>query len=291
MIPRSLGVHDGTFHSDEVTACALLLLCDLIDEDKVVRTREPALLDACEYVCDVGGVYNPKTKRFDHHQVEYTGPLSSAGMVLQYLVETGKLSAQEGTVFNENFISGVDAHDNGRTCNTVPSCCSFSHVISNFTPIHRDAPPEEENETFHEAVAFVLGHLKRLKTRVQYTTSCAKIVKKAMDEAEDCLIFDRNIPWMESFFALGGERHPARFLIMPSGHHWKLRGIPPTLSERMKVRTPLPQEWAGLLDDDLKKKTGIPGAVFCHKGRFVSVWETKGDALKALDEIRHLTAI
>ena len=69
---------------------------------------------------------------------------------------------------------------------------------------------------------------------------------------------------------------------MPSGKHWKLRAVPPTLEERMKVRYPLPLEWAGLLGEELKRVSGIPGAIFCHKGRFISVWETKEDAMKAL---------
>jgi len=51
------------------------------------------------------------------------------------------------------------------------------------------------------------------------------------------------------------------------------------------VRLPLPEEWAGLLEDDLKKASEIPGAIFCHKGRFISVWETKEDAFKALKYI------
>ena len=51
----------------------------------------------------------------------------------------------------------------------------------------------------------------------------------------------------------------------------------------MKVRHPQPQKWAGLLDEELKKVTGIPGAIFCHKGRFISVWESKEDALRALE--------
>ncbi len=33
-IPRSVGTHDGTFHADEVTACAFLLLFDLVDSNK-----------------------------------------------------------------------------------------------------------------------------------------------------------------------------------------------------------------------------------------------------------------
>ena len=51
----------------------------------------------------------------------------------------------------------------------------------------------------------------------------------------------------------------------------------------MKVRLPQPKQWAGLLDEDLKRISGIPGAIFCHKGRFISVWETREDALKALE--------
>ncbi len=59
---------------------------------------------------------------------------------------------------------------------------------------------------------------------------------------------------------------------MPSGGHWKLRGIPPNSEEKMKVRLPLPLEWAGLLDEDLKSASGISGAIFCHKGRFISLF-------------------
>ena len=69
---------------------------------------------------------------------------------------------------------------------------------------------------------------------------------------------------------------------MPTGTHWKLRGIPPKSGNRMQLRKPLPSHWAGRLKDELKRITGIEGAIFCHKGRFISVWETKEDALKAL---------
>jgi uncharacterized UPF0160 family protein len=94
---------------------------------------------------------------------------------------------------------------------------------------------------------------------------------------------------MENFFELGGVEHPAKFIIMPSGNHWKLRGIPPTLKRNMEVRVPLPLEWAGLLDAELKEVTQIPGAIFCHKGRFISVWETQEDACKALESVLKLS--
>ena len=82
MIKNSLATHDGTFHADEVSACALLLLFGLIDREKIYRTRDPKVIEQCEYVCDVGKIYDPEKKRFDHHQLSYHGTLSSAGMVL-----------------------------------------------------------------------------------------------------------------------------------------------------------------------------------------------------------------
>ena len=72
-------------------------------------------------------------------------------------------------------------------------------------------------------------------------------------------------------------------MIMPTGKHWKLRGIPPSYEKRMEVRFPLPEKWAGLEGAPLKKVSGIPGAIFCHKGQFISIWETKEDAMQALE--------
>ncbi|CUI17342.1 conserved hypothetical protein, MYG1 family [Candidatus Protochlamydia naegleriophila] len=280
--PRSCGTHDGTFHADEVTACALLMLFDLIDEERIVRTRDLHVLATCEYVCDVGGVYDPSQKLFDHHQVDYQGPLSSAGMILKYLQTIGKLKPNEYEFFNSSLVMGIDAHDNGRDP-LIPGYCSFSHVVSNYTPIHYDCAPEEQNQAFHQALTFVFEHLQRLWDRFKYTQSCREIVAECMAKSQECLLFDQNLPWLEIFFELKGDEHPALFVIMPSGNHWKLRGIPPSYQDRMKVRLPQPQEWAGLLDEDLKRISGISGAIFCHKGRFISVWETREDALKALE--------
>ena len=109
------------------------------------------------------------------------------------------------------------------------------------------------------------------------------MVITAMKAYKDYLIFDRAIPWMDTFFEYEGYQHPASFVIMPAGNCWKLRGIPPSSDHKMSVRVPLPKEWAGLSENELKEISGISGAVFCHKGCFISVWETKEDALKAVE--------
>jgi uncharacterized UPF0160 family protein len=284
MIKRSVGTHDGSFHADEVTACALLLVFGLVDRDKIVRSRDLRVLQECEFVCDVGGIYNPELKRFDHHQSEYTGDLSSAGMIWLYMKDQGIVDEATYDYFNRSLILGIDAYDNGKITPQIGTCV-FSNVVSNFAPPVYDAPAEEQTKTFFEAVDFVEGHLRRLLERFRCIELSREKVAASMKKKEKYLLFEEAMPWMEFFFNMGGEMHPALFVVMPSGSHWKLRGIPPTLEERMKVRMPLPQEWAGLLDEDLKRVSGIPGAIFCHKGRFVSVWETKEDAFKALEYI------
>jgi uncharacterized UPF0160 family protein len=284
VIPRSLGTHDGTFHADEVTACALLLLFDLIDKSKIYRTRDPEILARSEFVCDVGGVYDPSIKRFDHHQQEYQGPLSSAGMIWKYLCSIGLIDEALYDYMNRSLILGIDAHDNGKVCQDIGTC-NFSHVISNFVPLVYDADVEVQNAAFTEALEFVLGHLGRILKRYYYILECRALVEKAMEPQSQYLFFETAIPWIENFFELDGKDHPALFVIMPSSGHWKLRGIPPSNEQRMQVRVPMPFEWAGLQDEELKRVSGIPGAIFCHKGRFISVWETKEDALKALEKI------
>jgi uncharacterized UPF0160 family protein len=288
MTPRSVGIHDGIFHADEVTACALLILFDLVDAKLIVRTRDPSVIDECEFVCDVGGIYNPEEKRFDHHQASYDGPLSSAGMIIHYLYNQKIIPSDEFEFLYNNFIKGVDEHDNGKSPQ-VKGHALFSHIVANFNPVVYDAGPEKLNEAFHQALSFVRGHIERLLGRYRYNKECRKIVAKAMQEGTDVLYFDRAVPWLESFFALDGKEHPAKFVVMPAGEHWKLRGIPPDDEHKMEVRVPLPKDWAGLLGDELKEVSGIEGAIFCHKGRFTSVWENKESAIKALEKVMEMS--
>lgn len=63
-----IGTHDGTFHCDEVLACWMLKQIPKYKSASIMRTRDNNLLATCDIVVDVGGVYDPKKSRFDHHQ-------------------------------------------------------------------------------------------------------------------------------------------------------------------------------------------------------------------------------
>lgn len=49
-----------------------------------------------------------------------------------------------------------------------------------------------------------------------------------------------------------------------------------------RVRRPLPIEWAGLVDDELSRVVGVPGAAFCHKNGFVAVFANEAAARAAI---------
>ena len=61
---------------------------------ELIRTRDPATLDTCDIVVDVGAVYDENLKRFDHHQRGFgevfghgfQTKLSSAGMIYKFVV-------------------------------------------------------------------------------------------------------------------------------------------------------------------------------------------------------------
>lgn len=65
-----------------------LTRCDRLIAD-LKRSRDPAILDTCDIVVDVGAIYDESKQRFDHHQRGFTEvfghgfetKLSSAGLV------------------------------------------------------------------------------------------------------------------------------------------------------------------------------------------------------------------
>ena len=129
--PISIGTHNGHFHADEALAVYMLRMLPAYESSQLLRTRDPARLETCHTVVDVGGEYNPATNRYDHHQRTFntTFPnrptkLSSAGLVYMHFgkaIIAQRLGVSEDAeevniIFEkvyENFIEPVDANDNG----------------------------------------------------------------------------------------------------------------------------------------------------------------------------------
>lgn len=131
MTPVRIGTHNGHFHADEALAVYMLRMLPEYKDSDLVRTRDPALLETCHTVVDVGGEYDDTKKRYDHHQRTFatTFPnhatkLSSAGLVYMHygkaiIAQHTQLPIDHPDVellyqkLYDDFVEAVDANDNG----------------------------------------------------------------------------------------------------------------------------------------------------------------------------------
>jgi uncharacterized UPF0160 family protein len=275
--------HSGPFHADEVFAYALLRVF-LGEELELVRTREPAILARADIAIDVGGEYDPARGRFDHHQQAYAGSLSSAGMVLSWLEQVGKLPARSAAQLRTDWVDHIDAVDTGRRSPAAGVPC-ISTIVAVLAEQARS--PAEFDARFLDAVAMCEGVLRGFRAHEQRSEEAITAVVAAMQQAKATgsriLVLDRYYKWKRPYFAHGGAAHPTDYVLFPDeGGRWQLLGIPPQAGDRGTKR-PLPVEWAGLVDEALSAVVGVPGARFCHKNRFLAVFESEAAARAAIE--------
>ncbi|MEM6925939.1 MAG: MYG1 family protein [Myxococcota bacterium] len=281
-MPLVVATHDGPFHADDVMAVALLRT--FVDPDAtVVRTRDPARIDQADIVVDVGAIFDPAQGRFDHHQSSYQGPLSSAGMILQWLTDESTIDAELGARLKVGAVDYVDEVDNGRTA-PDPNVPCFPRIVE---ALNQPARTHEAfDRAFDQAVALAQAWLHGWKAQHERVLEARRVIGAAMAEAERqgtrVIALEEYLPWKEAYFGHGGATHPTDYLLHPgTDGSWRIVAIPPKLGDFSQKRS-LPLAWAGLTDSDLEAVTGIPGSVFCHKNRFIAVFRTKDGALEAI---------
>ena len=71
MSEKVIGTHSGTFQADEAMGVWMLRQLPAYRNAKVVRSRDPKVLEPLDIVIDVGGVYDHSALRYDHHQRGY----------------------------------------------------------------------------------------------------------------------------------------------------------------------------------------------------------------------------
>src|SRR3989339_2007075 len=119
---KKLITHNGSFHSDDIFACAAL--CLMLEKDKkkfeIIRTRDEKIIKTGDYVFDVGGIYDEKTNRFDHHQKEGAGgrengiPYSSFGLIWKHFgIDLCGKNIDVWSMIDFKIVTPIDAVDNG----------------------------------------------------------------------------------------------------------------------------------------------------------------------------------
>lgn len=280
-----IATHNGKFHADDVFGVALLT--SLHPDAQVIRTRDPERLDAADIVLDVGGVYDPKTRRFDHHQrssgARENGILFSAfGLLWQhYGKEFCDGDEAVWQKIDSRLVKAIDAVDNGQDLFTVTEFrtapLDISAVLGLFNPIGDD---EDFDEQFVAAVALAKTLLTRFKAKYAHTLAAERQFVELYAASEDkrVVVLDTFIP----HGSVATAQQELLFTVFPGATgNWTLQTVRPEGSQ-FGSRKELPLAWRGLNGAELAEVTGVTDAVFCHKAGFICAAESREGALELL---------
>lgn len=285
--PIRIITHSGTFHADELLACAAILI--LLDGKpfEIIRTRDSNIIATGDFVIDVGAQYDPKTNRFDHHQYGGAGtrengiPYSAFGLVWKEYGETICGLKEVADAIDRHIGHPVDMGDNGMDYydtvrpDTEPLILQF--VVAMFRPTWKGEATHDER--FMELVTF----LKRLllleivveKNRIEGS----RFVEASYEQARDkrVVVLDGPYPWHEVL-----ARHPEPlYVVKPKtqNNYWEVECVRDSING-FANRKDLPLSWGGKFEEELSAVTGISDAVFCHNRLYIAVTKTKESALK-----------
>lgn len=286
---KKIVTHCGSFHADDIFACATLSLYFKKNKQKysVTRTRDEQVIAEADYVFDVGGVYEPDTNRFDHHQPGGAGkrdndiPYAAFGLVWKKFGPV--LCDGDMTIVEEidrRLVQGVDAIDNGISISEPTDCGLYDYglygVISAYQNTWKEArDTKKQMNSFLKLVDFFEGVLSREIERSKHRLEMIDIVEQHYQNSENKEIIE--IPYHVSMAAMVQvlqKYEEVMYVVAKSNANWKvvaMRKNPCSFENRKS----LPADWAGKRKEDLQKVTGVSDAVFCHNALWMAVAESR----------------
>jgi len=316
---KIIGTHSGTFHCDEALAVFLLRQTTTYRDSSVKRSRDPAVLDTCDIVVDVGGVYDESKQRFDHHQRGFTEvfghgfvtKLSSAGLVYKHfgkeiIANNAQLSLDDERVTTlwlkiyKEFIEAIDAIDNGISqypASIEPKYHSWTDLSSRVSRLNPAWNQPFDSITLDNQFAKASAltgeeFLSRIDFYANAWLPARGLVSAALENRAEVhsskaiVLFEQFLPWKEHLFELESASSTSDstkpiYVMYPdeSSDTWRIQAIP-IAPVSFVSRKALPEVWRGLRDEVLCETSGIEGGVFVHVSGFIGGNKSKEGALK-----------
>ncbi len=299
---KKLVTHNGSFQTDDIFACATLILM-LEKQNKiweVIRTRDEEIIEKGDYVFDVGGIYDAHKNKFDHHQVGGAGKRSNGIEYASFGLVWKKFGIELCGVqkivdlIDKKLVAPIDAWDNG--LDLVENKHEISpyflqHIFKAMHPTWKedsgtsaddarhDFTKSNKDEIFLKCVDMAKMILSREIIHAQDLVSAEESLFSIYKNTEDkrIIVLDESYPFE---YVLHNFPEPL-FVICPrkTDNSWGVKAVrkdPKTFNNRKDF----PASWASLRDEELQKITGISDAVFCHRGLFLAVAKSKEGAIK-----------
>ena len=287
---KKLITHNGSFHADDIFACAMLiLLLEKWGESyEIIRTRNEEIISQGDYVFDVGGIYDANKNKFDHHQKGGAGmrengiEYSSFGLVWQKFGEvvSGSLEAKE--ILEKKIVEPIDAFDNGMSLVEKKSEITPYLIQHMFIAMH---PTWKENasmdyEMFLKSVDIAKSVLGREIIRVNDELEAKKVILECYENTTDkrIIVLNSKYPY-EEILNIFPEPIYVVFERRDENKLWEVEAVRDDFKSFVN-RKNFPIAWAGLKDEDLQKVTGVSDAIFCHKALFMAIAKSKEGAIK-----------
>lgn len=295
-----LVTHSGGFHADELMSS--VVLTRLFPDATIVRSRDTAWITpaADRIVYDVGGGYDADQRLFDHHQRDAPlrddgQPYSSFGLVWKhygrdYLTALGIPDADLDIVhpkFDASFVLPIDLLDNGAISPAVAgplAGMTLPGLLETLKPVFDQGGPEAEMRAFHTALPIARAFIEARIARIAAGLRADGMVMDAIAAAGDSRILElpMGMPFRPSVIKAGADH--LLFVITPRGEDdWTLGGITAEATG-FTLRADLPAAWAGLTGEALEQASGVPGAKFCHNGRFIAAANSR-TAIRAMADL------
>ena len=293
---KTIVTHNGSFHADDIFACAVLGLYLDIQNQKyiIIRTRDENQINTNnldKIVVDVGGVYDQDSNKFDHHQIGGAGsrsnsvPYASFGLVWK---KYGPLLCSDSDIVQDidrRLVQPIDAIDNGMSITEPSECGIYEYGIYGIVTAYQNTWKEagdtkKQYNSFVYLVEFFKEIIIREIERCKHNIEIISCIEDCYQSSENKNIIQ--VPHhvtMGSLLQVLDKYKQVLFVVCRSNTNWKVIAIrkEPCSFENRKS---LPALWAGKRGKELQKITGIPDAVFCHNALFMAVAVSKEGALR-----------
>jgi len=288
--------HNGAFHTDDLFATATLSILNN-GNIKIIRTRDQKIIKKGDYVCDVGGIYDSETNRFDHHQKIGAGarpngiPYSSFGLVWKTYGEKLCGDKDVADFIDKKIVQPIDAIDNGMDITTSKfeniEQYTINDIFKAFYPTWKEKV-NDVDKIFEKEVEKVVFLLKREIKATKDNVEGEKIIMSDYNKTEDKRIIILSQPFHRFLVSSVLPKLPEPiYYICPSGHsnEWKVETVSKSPST-MESRKLFPLPWRGLMEGDtnLREITGISDIIFCHKSGYLAHVKTKEGAIKLAEK-------
>ena len=291
---KKIVTHSAGFHADDVFGVATL---DLLHEGNIEvirsdRNEGGGAKETGDYVLDIGMVYNSDEDKFDHHQKGGAGvrendvPYASFGLLWKKFGATLCGSQRVADHVDRKLVQPIDAHDNGYTIYDARDIMLQPYLIQDivraFNPNHTEKEKDLDN-AFLEMLEIAKKILVRQIVRSKYESEALENIKKVYGKSEDkqVIVFAENQRWNRELIveALHIFEEPIYVIRKHATGSWQVVGMQDN-PFGFGVRKPFPEVWGGKRKEELEEITGVSDALFCHRGLFMCVAESKEGALE-----------